>query len=197
MHVVDIIFALIGAALLILGAKRGLIGEVFRLLAVVGGFAAAVFFYRPVYAALESIEISSRVKVALSFVAVFLAGAAALLAIGWLVRKVIHLTPLGWVDRLCGAGLGLLKTLLIAWISVLSISALPLPDLHANLEHSHVFTLCRQLPLQLRVPGTDFSPRSLERAVDPRALERLRDARKKLDTFRDKVDSAKAYRDSI
>lgn len=190
MHVLDIVFLCVTVVVTIIGIRRGLITEAFRFAAVVAGFAAASALYRPAYELLEFIALSSSIKVVIAFVSVFLAAAAAVLGIGWIVKKVVHLTVLGSVDRVCGGCIGLLKCALVAWVLTVVVGVLPVPALHRRLEKSVVYSLCSRLPLQLRIPGFRAAQRSLEGMVSHESIAGIPE---KLDAFRTKVDSVKHH----
>jgi len=189
MHVVDIVFLCIAAVLTIIGIKRGLITEAFRLAAVAAGLVAAALYYGPAAHLLGFIAAPAGVRVSIAFVAVFVVVLAGVMAVGWAVRKVVHLTVLGWVDRVCGGCIGFAKCVLLAWVFSLAAGALPAPGVHRSLERSVVYTACSRAPLKLRMPDTGAITRSIEDAVHKRALEEIP---RRLDEFRQKVDSAKA-----
>ncbi len=188
MHVFDIIFLCLTIVITIIGIRRGLITEAFRLASVVAGFAAASALYRPAFELLDFIALSSSIKVVIAFVSVFLAAAAAVLGIGWVVKKVVHLTVLGSVDRVCGGCIGLLKCALVAWVVTVVLGVLPVPALHRRLENSVVYSLCSQLPLQLRIPGIRAAQRSLEGMVSHESIAGIPE---EFEKFRTKVDSVK------
>jgi uncharacterized membrane protein required for colicin V production len=188
MHLFDIIFLGLAAVLVGIGVWRGLITEAFRLLAIFLGFVVAMRAYGDVYERIGFLSLAPGVKVALSFLLLFAAVAVAVLASGWLLRKMVHLTVLGWVDRLGGAGIGFVKALLIAWAVSLMLEALPAPKLHASLERSVVYTTCSWLPTRLRLPGVAPTRASIDEFVSHEGISSLPE---KLDQFRGKVDSVK------
>ncbi len=188
MHIVDIVFLCIATVVTIIGIKRGLIAEAFRLAAVAAGLVAATLFYRATAGMLGFIDVHEGVRVSVAFAAVFVAVLTGVLAVGWTVRKVVHLTVLGWVDRVCGGCLGFAKVALLAWVFTLAAGALPIPALQKSLQRSLVCSTCSHLPVRLR-PDTRTMRRKLEGLVEEKVLGEIPD---KLQEFRDKVDSAKA-----
>jgi len=188
MHIVDIAVLCLAAVFTGLGIKRGLILEAFRLLAVVGGFAAAMVFYRPAAAFVEFVDVPEGVRVGLGFIVVFAVVAAGLLAAGWAIKRIVHLTVLGWVDRLGGGCVGLAKCAIAVWALLLTLGAFPLPAMQSWLGRSAAYGLCRKAPLKLFLP---------ERRGVAEALERLGDSvpgtvPAKLREFRARVDSVKS-----
>ncbi|MBD3239774.1 MAG: hypothetical protein GF331_04255 [Chitinivibrionales bacterium] len=188
MHVFDIVFLCLTVVVVIIGVRRGLITEAFRFASVVAGFAAASALYRQAFDLLDFLALSSGVKVVIAFVTVFVAAAAVVLAAGWVVKKVVHLTVLGNVDRVCGGCIGLLKCALVAWVVTVVLGVLPAPGLHRRLENSVVYSVCSRLPLQLRIPGMRAARRSLEGMVSHESIAGIPE---KLEEFRTKVDSVK------
>jgi membrane protein required for colicin V production len=188
MHILDIVFLAAAVALTGIGIWRGLIAEAFRLIAVVLGILAAAMLYRPLSGQLGFLDVSTNIKVIIAFVAVFVPVLGAVLAAGWAVKKVVHLTMLGWVDRACGGCLGFLKCFLVAWIVSLILAALPIPELHKRLERSVTYSVCRALPMRLRVPKVADMKESIEEAVSDTPGSLLP---RKFVEFRDRVDSVK------
>jgi uncharacterized membrane protein required for colicin V production len=201
-HPLDIVFLVITALLVVVGIKRGLIREAFRLLALLGGFIAAAALYRPVSARLCFLSASANVRIAVAFAALFVGTAVALLVLGWSLRKVVHLTMLGWIDRLCGGCIGLLKAMLLAWAVVPILSVLPVKRLHDGLETSFTYTALVKYPPRLYAAAVEEAEKSIREVIPPEAVETLQGARKTIemlrtggqtiDTFRSRVDSAHA-----
>ena len=192
MHLVDIIFICFASVLTVVGIWRGLITEAFRLFSVIAGLAVAGMFYRQAYTALEFLNFSSSVTFVIAFVLVFVAAAAAVAALGWALKRVIHLTVLGWLDRLAGGIIGFLKSALIAWVLTLVIAALPAHTLQRTLEReSIVYRTCLQLPFRLRIPGVRSARESIEKLIDHESISTLPN---KLQQFKEQVDSAKQAR---
>ncbi len=192
MHLFDILFLGLAGALIVLGIWRGLITEAFRLLAVFLGFVTAVRTYDDVYARIDFLSLASGVKVVLAFLVVFVGTAAVVLVVGWLLRKMVHLTLLGWVDRLGGGCIGLAKTFVVAWAVSLMLEALPAPKLHTSLQESFVYAACAQLPTRLRLPGMDSTRESIDEMVSDETLSKFPE---RLDRFRSRIDSAKHRND--
>lgn len=148
MHVLDIILAVITAFLVFTGLRRGLIGEVIRLSAMVVGFVVAFLYYqdlgiRPPF---SSVPVRTPIRFAVAFLVIYCLCAVVILAAGWLIKKIVHLTPLGWIDRLAGALIGFLKALLIAWVICLSISSLPVRRIKSDFNNSLVYRASSVLP---------------------------------------------------
>jgi uncharacterized membrane protein required for colicin V production len=188
MHIVDIIFLCAAAVVVLLGVKRGLITEAFRLAAVAAGVFVAALFYDLAAPMLSFVDMPDGVRNSVAFVVVFVAILAVVLAVGWTVRKVVHLTVLGWVDRLCGGVLGFAKVALVAWVLALVAAALPIPAMHKSLKRSVVYSTCGRLPLNLGAPDVSGVRQTIEDIVDDNPVGQVTG---KLKELREKVDSAK------
>lgn len=196
MHIFDILAACVGLVLVVIGVKRGLIGEATRLIAVIAGFAAAMAGYRAFTPWLELLPLAAATRTALAFLSVFLAATAAALALGWVVRRIVHLTVLGWVDRLCGGLIGLAKAVLLATLVVTVLSALPLRRLHRRLEDSRLYSFLSGLPPSLAPPFRGNKPGLHENIIESQPVKKLLETGNRIEQFRQKVDSAKAAYDS-
>ena len=152
MHSLDIIASVILCVFLFFGMKDGLIEGIFQLLAAIGGFAGAILWYPMVYDKLDFIKISAHNLTVISFVICFFILLCAILLIGWTIKKLIHLTPLGWIDRLLGGILGMLKAAILIWIFVLSVIFLPQSKLKSSFTGSYTYKILKDIPIRLSLP---------------------------------------------
>ena len=189
MHGIDIIACALAALFVLMGIRRGVIAELFRLLAMVGGFVAAALYYRHLYARLAFLPAGRGVRLIAAYLCVYILVAAALVGIGWLVRKVVHWSMLGWADRLLGGGTGLLKSLLVVWVGILLLSALPLPAVNEWAAQSLAHAVFRQIPPRLKLPDIDNAHKTILNVMDREALDALGGTREKIDSFRVRIDS--------
>ncbi len=114
MNPLDITFSVIIAFCLIRGGFRGIVKEASAIIGVFGGFFAAYTYY-PMLAERLSPFISSEAWLnIISFLLIFCIIFAAVSALGVVVKYLLKVVFLGWVDRLCGAGFGLVKGVLIS-----------------------------------------------------------------------------------
>ena len=104
MHTLDIFFCIAAVFFIVIGIRRGLIGELFRLFALIAGFIVA-FLYYPDLSRLLNIK-NPTIATPLCFSILYLITALSVIGAGWLIRKVVHLTPLGWFDYLFGGAIG-------------------------------------------------------------------------------------------
>lgn len=101
------------------GVFRGLIKEMSSILGVLAGFYAAYSYYT-VIAGLLSRWISSAAYLNIvSFLILFCGVFFIISILGVIIKYVLDIAFMGWVDRVCGAGFGIIKGILI--VSVLLI----------------------------------------------------------------------------
>jgi membrane protein required for colicin V production len=151
MHTLDILFIIAAAFFIFTGTRRGLIGEVFRLAALIAGFFAA-FLYYPELSKFFRFSQPYAAN-AMAFTLIFLAVILAIIGSGLLLKKAIHCTPLGWVDSLFGGAIGGLKTVLIFWVICLSCASLPPTKFARGLHDSFIFQTYKKLPPAAKLPS--------------------------------------------
>ncbi|SCY72980.1 CvpA family protein [Desulfoluna spongiiphila] len=114
MNPLDITFCIVIAFCLIRGAFRGIVKEASAIIGVFGGFFAAYTYYPLLGEQLSRFIDSTAWLNIISFLIIFGAVFAAVSALGVLIKYLLKVVFLGWVDRLCGAGFGLVKGILIS-----------------------------------------------------------------------------------
>jgi membrane protein required for colicin V production len=198
MHVLDIFICIVTAVFVGLGIRRGCIGEIFRLAAVVLGFIGAYLMHAQVAARLNFLAVPDSLRATLSFLGAYVVIALSVVTVGWVIRKIVHLTLLGWLDRLLGGCIGMVKTLVLAWVVVLCVSAVPASRFHTSIGSSLTYRFFIFLPLRLKSSPAASSLTGVPASVDiARPMENVHAAREKFEGFRNMVDSAKARADSI
>jgi uncharacterized membrane protein required for colicin V production len=152
-HVFDIICA--GAALIFvcMGIYRGFVEEVIRLIAVVVAFFTGLSLYRPVAEYIKFLHLSPTLLSTIAFLTVFLACLIAIVLLGILIKKVVHLTVLGWVDRICGGVLGFVMIFFITLIFVITISSLPFEGLKNWFKPAKSYSFFVAISPRLRAEG--------------------------------------------
>lgn len=197
LHPFDIVLAALALVFIIIGMYHGLIHEAVRLLAVFAGFGAAVGFYRRIYYHIGFLPVSDSVRLVIGFIALFLAGVAVVFLAGWVVQKIVHLTVLGWVDRLFGGLFGLIKVLLIAWVFVKSAESSPFTAQKKKLAPAVSYRFLSSVPPHLSLPYLSKTGKAIQLKVGEKPLRTINDAKNTFEQLRQKVDSAKAIRDKL
>lgn len=116
------------------GAIKGFTRQIIELIGLVVSFLVAAVLSSWVATFLASnsaVPYSAALVVA--FIVVFVAGLVAFHFVAIATQKLVHTSILGWLDRACGAALGLVAATLVA--SILATFALDLP-LPSNLRRA-------------------------------------------------------------
>ena len=108
----DIILLAIVAVSTLYGLSRGGVKEIFGILAILTGVAGGVYLH----GSLGKVAGGSGVAHVIAFVVVFLVVAFVVNKVGNAVRTSLKLMFLGGVDRLVGAGVGLLRGIVIVCV---------------------------------------------------------------------------------
>ena len=129
MNGLDVLVLLMVGASVFYGAKRGLVLEVFALVALTAGLGAGIAYHDPMARLIEGWIDHQGVARFLGFAVVFLAVGAAVFGLGQWVRTFVHAVFLGWVDRVGGGVIGFLKGAFAVWVLVtLGVAYLPLVE---------------------------------------------------------------------
>ena len=124
MNYIDIILIIPIVWLAFRGFKRGLVVELFSLLALVAGIYAALYFSD--FAAnflIEKFTISEDYVPIISFVITFIGVVIAVYFIGKLLEKLVNIVALGVLNKLAGSVFGILKAAVFMSIIILLINS--------------------------------------------------------------------------
>lgn len=142
MNWLDVILIVILIVTSFLGIIKGLVKQLFGLLAVIIGLILALGFYSQVswlYRRLVSNEVLSHF---LGFITIFLA----VLCIGWLSSRTLSKLikgPLKLLNKVLGGGLGLLKGILVCGVVVFALLVFPISK--KALKESQLSPVCLQM----------------------------------------------------
>ena len=189
MQAFDIIAIGVTAVFVGIGIKNGFIEEIFHLAALFGGFVGAYFSYPLIYNKLGFLEKASHTKTIIAFVLAYLIIAFSLIVIGWMIKKLVHLTLLGWLDRVLGGILGLGKAALIIFIFVLSITLLPYSKKRTAYTSSATYKLLSKIPVRLTVPRGKKIRKYYNDIKKSKPVKELKKSKEKIDKIKDKIDS--------
>ncbi|MBN1307432.1 MAG: CvpA family protein [Chitinispirillaceae bacterium] len=196
MHALDIIIAVITAFLIFTGLRRGLIGEIIRLSAMIVGIFVAFLYHQDaaMRSPLRHVPLQPEIRNALAFIIIYCLCAVAIIMAGLLIKKIVHLTPLGWIDRLVGGLIGFLKGLLIAYVACLSISSFPVRRIRNDFNHSLVYRGFTALPKGFALKSLLHSRARLRTIFDKNPPPQIDTMRNTFTKFKAAVDSAKNAR---
>ncbi|UCD11275.1 MAG: CvpA family protein [Nitrospinaceae bacterium] len=134
----DIVVIAILGLCLVYSVFRGLVKEIFSLLAVVGGFLLALHFQDQLGRTLEGVIKDSTLASALGFGIVFVAALVGITLVGKLIRTLLHSAPgFSTADRLLGGVVGLIKGMILLLIAFYPLQFFP--DLGKQLTRDSVF----------------------------------------------------------
>lgn len=122
---------------LVRGIFRGLIREASSIIGVLAGFYAAYTYYPLLTEVLEQWVTDPEMARMLAFLAIFLGVFAVIALIGSLIRTLLSVVFLGWVDRLAGGGFGCVKGILIVSVVLVALTSF-LPKNHELLQASRL-----------------------------------------------------------
>lgn len=123
MNTLDIIFCVILGFLGIRGVFRGLVKEIASILGLILGFVLANSYHAQFSPFLEEYLGGPGLANLVAYLGIFLGIVAAVFLIASLIRKILKLIRLGWLDNIGGAVLGTFKGLLLCSIVVMALTA--------------------------------------------------------------------------
>ena len=123
MNEFDIFLLALACVLVVVGMIKGIVRILVGVAALVGAFALAAYYHRPLADRLHVLDVSEGglrlIAYGLIFIGVMLTGAV----IAYIVRKLLKAAMLSWADRTAGAVVGLVAAALAAALLVLPIVA--------------------------------------------------------------------------
>jgi len=119
MNPFDIFIIIVLGYSIVRGLFRGLVKEASSIIGVLGGFYAAYSYYPLVAKLISGFFVNLSYLNILSFLIIFCSILIIISILGIVINYLLNVAFLGWVDRICGVGFGLIKGVLI--ITVLFI----------------------------------------------------------------------------
>ena len=116
MNPFDIFIIIILGYSIIRGLFRGLVKEVSSIIGVLGGFYAAYSYYPMVAKLLAGLISEVAYRNILSFLIIFCGILIIISILGVVIKYLLNVAFLGWVDRICGVVFGLIKGVLIVTV---------------------------------------------------------------------------------
>ncbi|UCG30071.1 MAG: CvpA family protein [candidate division WOR-3 bacterium] len=108
---IDVVIVIIVISLIVHGVATGLIRSAFDFAGIICGYIIAVTYSATV-----------RIPQILAFLLIFIAVVVAFSIVGRIIAKMVHITPLGLVDRILGGLLGLIKGVIICFVLLLAVT---------------------------------------------------------------------------
>lgn len=122
MQTIDIIIAALLVIGLIGGLRDGVVKQVAGLAGLIGGLLIGRAFYVPVGEWLAAVfGMSAEVAHITAFILILIVVPLLFSLAGWLVSKILHAICLGWINRLLGGAVGILKSALLVGVIITGI----------------------------------------------------------------------------
>ena len=137
MNPFDILIIVIMGYSLVRGLFRGLVKEVSSLIGVLGGFYAAYTYYKVLAGLLAGLIHDTSYLNILSFLIIFCGVLIIVGVLGVIIKYLLNIAFLGWVDRIGGVVFGVLKGILIVSILFITLTAF-LPKGTAFIKNSEL-----------------------------------------------------------
>ncbi len=148
MNALDIVIGVILAYCLIRGVFRGLVEEISSILGVFAGIYAAVFYYPQGAVFLSRWMAEAAYRNIISFLVIFGLVFIVVGVLGVLIKYLLNIASLGWLDRLCGVAFGGIKGILVVAVLLMVLTAfLPrgAPLIKQSLLSPHVSLIATRL----------------------------------------------------
>ena len=123
MNPFDILIIVILGYSLVRGLFRGLVKEVSSIVGVLGGFYAAFTYHKMFTGLLSGLIKNTAYLNILSFLIVFCSVLIIVSILGVIIKYLLNIVFLGWVDRIGGFSFGIIKGVLIIAILFISLTA--------------------------------------------------------------------------
>ncbi|MEE8480035.1 MAG: CvpA family protein [Desulfobacterales bacterium] len=123
MNLFDMVCIIILGYCLVRGIFRGLIKELSSIVGVFGGFYAAYTYYIKVGKLFSSWISNTSYLNILSFLIIFCGVFIIISIIGVIIKYLLNIAFLGWVDHIFGAGFGAIKGILIVSMLLMILTA--------------------------------------------------------------------------
>ena len=123
MNAFDILIIVIVSFCLIRGAFKGLIGEVSGIIGVVAAFYGAYTYYPLITVYAQKWIENAGFRNIIAFFLIFCAILIVINLVSLLIRKILNLVFLGWVDRTFGLVFGAVKGILIVTVIFIMVTS--------------------------------------------------------------------------
>ena len=144
---VDITFLLLWLFFIYRGFRTGFIQQLGQIVSIIAGYIAANQLHLIAFDYLIPYIPNPSVRNVLSYILLFIVTVVIIQIIAKIISKLINLILLGWLDKLLGMMLGLLKAIFISTILIFLIEAFPQSaDLRERLKQdSLLYGICDTL----------------------------------------------------
>ncbi len=137
MNPFDILIIIILGYSLVRGLFRGLVKELSSIIGVLGGFYAAYTYYNVIAGLLSRLIHDISYLNILSFMIIFCGVLIVVGVLGVIIKYLLNIAFLGWIDRIGGVVFGVMKAILIVSILFITLTAF-LPKGTAFIKNSEL-----------------------------------------------------------
>lgn len=123
--ILDIIFSVIILVSTGFALIKGLMRELISLVALIGGFLLAAFYYQAAARPFLDLAKTEAVAELIGFLAIFLATILIGAVAAWVVNRFVKMASLEWIDRLLGGVFGFLRGWAVCSVIALALVAFP------------------------------------------------------------------------
>ncbi len=124
----DYTFVVITLVSTIFAVTKGLVREIVSIVALLGGFILAAFYYQVPGAWFGSFMRSEALAHLVGFLVIFLGCILVGAIVSFLINKFVKMASLEWADRLLGAVFGFLRGWVVCSIIVIGLVAFPVKE---------------------------------------------------------------------
>ncbi len=128
MNTLDILILLILGFAVVRGLFRGFVGEISSIVGLVIGFILANRYHDQLLPLVGSILPDPAIANLLTYALIFITGLVLVLMLAAVLRHLLKITLLGWLDRLAGGAMGLIKGSLLSVLIVLLLTTFLSPQ---------------------------------------------------------------------
>lgn len=164
MNTLDILILLILGFTVVRGLFRGFVGEISSIVGLVIGFILANRYHEKLLPLVGSILPDPAIANLLSYALLFITGLVLILIIAGMLRHLLKISLLGWLDRLAGGTMGLIKGGLLSVLIVLALTTFLSPQ-------AEILSTSRFAPYvnQFSALLADLMPPNLRREFDQKS----------------------------
>ena len=145
----DIFILIILAFFTFSGFKNGFIKEATRILGMIGGFSAAHNFHDNLIPFLEVHISNPNILTVVSYLAVFCITLVIMNTLAMVLQKFFELILLGWLNRLLGTLMGLIKGVLVVSIIIFILEIAPAAIREKLQQDSELYKICNVVKNQV------------------------------------------------
>ena len=199
MNIFDFVIIIILGIFIFNGFRKGFLREIAGLFGIIIAFILAVRLMDDFSVVISHyLGLSPRVAVIVTAAAIFILVIVAFILAAKILRKLMELATLGWIDRVLGSSLGLLKGVIIVSVLALILSLIPAgQDFSRKQDESYLFNpMKKAAPFMFNgimkiVPAASDFYGELKQSLADKTGDISRDAIDWLDSFRKKKDDLK------